>query len=84
MPRKFSPEDRETVRKGYEDMASVYEVSPCGDGLTIAFKNHASGEDTDHSRMFTNLMESSGWFLAMYDVNAAGDIAIIMPVTEVP
>lgn len=84
MPRQFTPQDRETVREAYESNASVHEVSKCGAGLTMAYKNHASGEDANERRMFTELMESAGWYLAQYEVDSAGDIAIIMPVTEVP
>lgn len=77
MPQ-FEPASREYVKERAESNSHVHEVIELGDGLMLAYNRQA-----DVRRAYTNLMEQTGWYVASYETFDSGDVAVLMPVTEV-
>lgn len=79
MPRNFTPAPREAVVEKAKDIDSVDTVAKIGPAVAICYDMH----ETD-PHIYTALMEDFGWYVASFEKDSCGDVAILAPVTEVP
>jgi len=73
----IEPSDRERVLEITDDMSSVYDAKPCGQGIYVIMKH-----DDQSCRDFNKLMTKRGWYVDKYTTYSDGDVVVLMPVTE--
>jgi hypothetical protein len=69
------PATREQILNVADDKKEIYDAVPVGEGVKVVYHR-----EEDHERLYTDLVENYGWYVAAYEPLDAGDTATLMPI----
>lgn len=79
MPRNFEPMQRDEFMHKLEGLDFVADTARLGEGVLSIRDQLDEGPCT-----FSEMVEETGWYVAMFEKCEGGDRIAFMPVTEVP